>query len=64
MKDTFSYIKKIKHVKRPVSEKPPDNAQTVWIEPRALCEVQFASLTDSGMLREPVFLRLRPDLTS
>ena len=27
-----------------------------------MCEVQFASLTKDGMLREPVFLRLRPDL--
>jgi DNA ligase D-like protein (predicted ligase)/DNA ligase D-like protein (predicted polymerase)/DNA ligase D-like protein (predicted 3'-phosphoesterase) len=62
MKETFAYLKDIRQVKRPVSEKPPDDAQTVWLEPRTLCEVQFASLTENGMLREPVFLRLRPDL--
>jgi ATP-dependent DNA ligase len=28
-----------------------------------VCEVQYASLTQDGMLREPVFIRLRPDLT-
>ena len=64
MKETFAYLKNIRHVKRPISEKPPDDAQTVWIEPSAVCEVQFASLTHNGMLREPVFLRLRPDLAA
>ncbi len=64
MKETFAYLKKIKHIKRPITEKPLDDAQTVWIEPRAICEVQFASLTKDGMLREPVFLRLRPDLAA
>jgi bifunctional non-homologous end joining protein LigD len=62
MKEIFAYLKNIKQVKRPIPEKPLDDAQTVWIEPKAICEVQFASLTKDGMLREPVFLRLRPDL--
>jgi bifunctional non-homologous end joining protein LigD len=62
MKETFAYLKNIKHVKRPIKEKPIDDAQTVWIEPKVMCEVQFASVTKDEMLREPVFLRLRPDL--
>jgi bifunctional non-homologous end joining protein LigD len=62
MKEIFSRLKNISHVKRPIKEKPIDDAQTVWIEPKVVCEVQFASLTKDGMLREPVFLRLRPDL--
>ena len=61
-KEVFSRLKKIKPVKRPADIKPPDYAETVWIEPREICEVQYASLTRDGMLREPVFLRLRPDL--
>jgi DNA ligase D-like protein (predicted ligase)/DNA ligase D-like protein (predicted polymerase)/DNA ligase D-like protein (predicted 3'-phosphoesterase) len=61
-KEIFAQLKNSKQVKRPVSRKPPDDTQTVWIEPRAICEVQYASLTKDGMLREPVFLRLRPDL--
>ena len=64
MKETFAYLKNIRHVKRPIKERPPGDAQTVWLEPRAVCEVQFASLTNKGMLREPVFLRLRPDLAA
>ena len=62
MKETFALLKSLKQIKRPIPEKPLDDAQTVWVEPRAICEVQFASLTKDGMLREPVFLRLRPDL--
>jgi bifunctional non-homologous end joining protein LigD len=62
MKEIFTYLENIKRVKRPIQEKPLDDKQTVWIEPKAICEVQFASLTKDGMLREPVFLRLRPDL--
>lgn len=50
-------------VKRPVREKPADSARTVWVQPKLVCEVQFASITPDGMLREPVFLRLRPDLS-
>jgi ATP-dependent DNA ligase len=62
MKEIFSQLKGVKRSKRPVREKPPDDAQTVWLEPEVMCEVHYASLTQDGMLREPVFVRLRPDL--
>ncbi len=64
MKEIFDQINKIKRVARPVREKPLDDAQTIWIEPELICEVRYASITKDGMLREPVFLRLRPDLES
>ncbi len=64
MKEIFARLKGIRPAKSPVRQKPPDDAQTVWIEPRVICEVQYASVTRDGMLREPVFLRLRPDLAS
>lgn len=47
-----------------VKEKVIDNARSVWVEPRLVCEVRFASWTKDGLLREPVFVRLRPDLTA
>jgi ATP-dependent DNA ligase len=55
-------VKKLKTIKRPINEKPLDDARSVWIEPQLACEVEYASVTPDGMLREPVFLRLRPDL--
>jgi ATP-dependent DNA ligase len=58
----FAELRKLATIKRPIKEKPLDDARSVWIEPKLMCEVQFASLTKDGLLREPVFVRLRPDL--
>lgn len=64
LKQVLTELKEIKKAKqRPIKEKPLDDAQTVWLEPTLICEVQYASLTSAGTLREPVFLRMRPDLT-
>ena len=60
----FSEIKKLKTIKRPFAERPLDDARSIWVEPKLACEVQYASLTTDGLLREPQFLRLRPDLTT
>jgi len=62
LKAVFGELKKLAIIKRPVKEKPLGDAQSTWVEPKLMCEVQFASLTKDGILREPVFLRLRPDL--
>jgi bifunctional non-homologous end joining protein LigD len=62
MKAIFTSLEKLPKIKRPVKEKPLDDAQSIWLEPKLMCEVEFASTTKDGMLREPVFVRLRPDL--
>ena len=49
-------------IDRPIDTKPVDDAQTTWLEPRLIAEIQYASWTKNGTLREPVFVRLRPDL--
>jgi bifunctional non-homologous end joining protein LigD len=56
-------MKDLQRIARPIKEKPLDAARSIWVELKLICEVEFASLTDDGLLREPVFLRLRPDLT-
>jgi DNA ligase D-like protein (predicted ligase)/DNA ligase D-like protein (predicted polymerase)/DNA ligase D-like protein (predicted 3'-phosphoesterase) len=56
-------LEKLRTIKRPIKEKPLDDARSIWVESKLMCEVQFASLTKDGMLREPVFVRLRPDLS-
>ena len=58
----FAELRKLTTIKRPIKQRPLDDSQSTWVEPRLMCEVQFASLTKDGMLREPVFVRLRPDL--
>ncbi|HEU4928400.1 MAG TPA: non-homologous end-joining DNA ligase, partial [Candidatus Krumholzibacteria bacterium] len=55
-------VKKLETTKRPFKERPVDDAVSVWVEPKLWAEVQYASVTPNGTLREPVFLRLRPDL--
>ncbi|MFQ5641350.1 MAG: non-homologous end-joining DNA ligase, partial [bacterium] len=62
MKHVYSELKKIPEGKRPVKEKPLDDANTIWLEPKLYCEIEYASLTHKGTYREPVFVRLRPDL--
>ncbi len=62
LKTVFKELKGIPQGPRPVETRPVDDASTVWLEPRLVCEVEYASLTTERTLREPVFLRLRPDL--
>ena len=62
MKAVSAELEKLAAIKRPVKDKPLDDARSVWVEPKLMCEVQFASWTKDGMLREAVFVRLRPDL--
>jgi len=63
LKQVADELKKLEVIRRPIREKPVDDARSIWLKPTLLCEVQFASWTKDGALREPVFLRLRPDLT-
>jgi bifunctional non-homologous end joining protein LigD len=55
-------IAKVPEGKRPIKEKPVDDAVSVWLKPALWCEVQYASMTSNDTLREPVFVRMRPDL--
>ena len=63
LKAVMAELDKLERGKRPIPEKPVDDARSIWLKPSLLCEVQFASRTNEGALREPVFLRLRPDLS-
>jgi ATP-dependent DNA ligase len=63
MKEVSAELEKLAVIRRPVKDKPLDDARSVWVEPKLVGEVQFASLTKDGLLREAVFARLRPDLT-
>ncbi|MBI4430054.1 MAG: hypothetical protein HY562_13150, partial [Ignavibacteriales bacterium] len=64
LKSIYRELKKFREIKKPIKQKTLDDIATIWIEPKLFCEVQYASLTKDKMLREPVFLRLRPDLSN
>ena len=53
-----------------VLEQPPDGLgnikmaprEVTWVQPELVCEVKYNEWTRDGVLRQPTFLRLRPDL--
>jgi bifunctional non-homologous end joining protein LigD len=45
----------------PCGGKLPRSARHLWCEPRLVCEVRYLELTEDGMLRQPLFVRLRDD---
>ena len=62
LKSISKELKRLKEIKRPIAEKPLDDANSIWIEPTLTCEIEYASFTENETYREPVFVRLRPDL--
>lgn len=46
----------------PFAQKPPMHRPTSWIEPRLIAEVSYLGWTPAGLLRAPVFMRLRDDV--
>jgi bifunctional non-homologous end joining protein LigD len=47
---------------RPFAEEPELHSPTSWVRPELVAEVEFQQWTPDGMLRAPVFLRLREDV--
>ena len=63
MKEVMKVLEDIPKGDRPVKERPVDNAKTNWLQPQLYCEIAYASITPNKTYREPVFIRLRPDLS-
>ncbi len=62
MKDIDKVIKNLNVIKKPIKDKILDEKVSVWVEPELFIEVSFSKLTPDNMFREPVFVRMRPDL--
>lgn len=63
MKEVLSVLKKVQTSKKPIKGKLFDEKISTWCNPEVLAEISFSMITEQGMYREPVFLRLRPDLS-
>ncbi len=46
----------------PFAKEPPLHRPTTWLEPELVVEVSFSDWTADGVLRAPVFLRVRDDI--
>ncbi len=56
---------RLEPLRRPSSPfvvEPKANTSATWVEPELVCEVQYASWTELGMLRQAAFLGLREDV--
>ncbi len=62
MKEILKVISPYKISKKPFKAKTEDDKDSVWCDPLVFCEIEYASITDNQTFREPVFIRLRPDL--
>ncbi len=47
----------------PCRDTLPADRRHTWVTPRLVCEVRFREWTDERLLRQPAFLRMRPDKT-
>jgi DNA ligase D-like protein (predicted ligase)/DNA ligase D-like protein (predicted 3'-phosphoesterase) len=64
IREILQAIKKLREVKKPVvSGKLFDEKISTWVDPILMAEISYSRLTPDKMFREPVFIRLRPDLT-
>jgi bifunctional non-homologous end joining protein LigD len=53
---------KLKRATSPFAEKPPLHRPTTWLKPELVAEVGYGERTPGGLLRAPVFVRLRDDV--
>jgi ATP-dependent DNA ligase len=62
IKEISKQMKALKETKKPIANKVMDEKTSTWIEPKLVVEISYAKITADKMFREPVFVRLRPDL--
>lgn len=64
IKDIVKAIEKVEPVKNiKVKGELFDKKISTWLDPKLIAEVSYSKLTPDKMFREPVFIRLRPDLS-
>ncbi len=63
IKEISGQIKNLRATKKPISEKVLDEKTSKWIEPKLIAEISYSMITADKMYREPVFVRMRPDLS-
>jgi bifunctional non-homologous end joining protein LigD len=57
-------FEKLERKAQPFVEKPPLHRPTTWLDPQVVVEVSFSEWTPDGILRAPVFERVRDDIES
>jgi bifunctional non-homologous end joining protein LigD len=63
IKSIFKQVKQLKETVKPIHQKVLDEKVSKWVEPKLVAEISYASLTPDKIFREPVFVRMRPDVS-
>jgi bifunctional non-homologous end joining protein LigD len=61
LKDIREKLEPLIQKECPFISKPETNAPVTWVKPELVCEVALSGWTEDGVMRHPVFLRLRED---
>lgn len=57
----YLILQKLKNKSMPIDKLPYKNRDTHWVRPVLVAEINFGSWTKDGIMRAPIFLRLRED---
>ena len=60
MKEIYAKLSSLKKVKKPIKDKIDEESETIWVEEAYIIKIQYASMTDNGTYREPVFKAMIP----
>lgn len=63
VQDITELLQSLGKTPKPIPNKVLEESRTTWVKPELVVEVTYASLTPDDILREAVFVRLRPDIT-
>ena len=59
LKSITNMLKEKPIISKPIPDQVENESETIWISQGPECEVQYASLTPNGTLREPVLVKIR-----
>ncbi len=61
LKEIYARLQPLIQPECPFTTEPPAGTPVTWVKPELVCEVVFAGWTEEGLMRQPVFSRLRED---
>lgn len=61
LKEIYDLLQPLKTESSPFNKKIKTNAPVTWVKAEIVCEIKYTEITKEGILRHPVFLRIRND---
>jgi bifunctional non-homologous end joining protein LigD len=61
LRNIYERLQPLVQAECPFATNPTPNTPVTWVKPQLVCEVTFAGWTAEGIMRQPVFSRLRED---